>query len=115
MQSFRLLCAIAAGAVFVAGGAVAQTEGFRGEAKLQAPAPAAVSQTIAGADWRCDGDACVGVAAHKANLDGLVRECKKVTAVLGPVAAYKSNGREADAGQLRACNAGAAKVQTARN
>ncbi|HET6971167.1 MAG TPA: hypothetical protein VFH92_08580 [Phenylobacterium sp.] len=115
MQNFRWLCAIAAGAVLAAGGAVAQTDSFRGEAKLVAPAPAAVSQTIAGADWRCDGDACVGVAAHKANLDSLVRECKKVTAVLGPVASYRSNGREADAGQLRACNADAVKVQTARN
>lgn len=112
MQSSRLLYAIAAGAVFVAGGAFAQTDGFRGEAKLQAPAPASVSQSIAGADWRCDGAACVGVAAHRANLDGLVRECKKVAAVLGPVAAYRSNGRDADSGQLRACNVDA-KVQTA--
>jgi hypothetical protein len=113
MQSFRLLCAIAAGAVFVAGGAAAQTDGYRGEAKLQAPAPAGVSQTIAGADWRCDGDACVGVASHRANLDNIVRECKKVVAVIGPVAAYKSNGREAGAGELRACNDAAPKVQTA--
>jgi hypothetical protein len=113
MQSSSVLSAVAAIAMLAAGAAHAQSDGYRGEAKLLSPATAPVSQTIAGADWRCDGDACTGVAAHKANLDNIVRECKKVVAVIGPVAAYKSNGREADSGQLRACNDAAPKVQTA--
>ncbi|MBW8811779.1 MAG: hypothetical protein JF588_00010 [Caulobacterales bacterium] len=115
MQSFRLLCAIAAGAVFVAGGAVAQTAQFKGEAKLVTPVAAPKSADIAGVAWRCDGAACTGAAASKTNLDGLVRECRKVVAVIGPVASYRSDGRELTDGQLRACNHGAVQVQTARN
>ncbi|HEX7947151.1 MAG TPA: hypothetical protein VF495_20980 [Phenylobacterium sp.] len=114
MQSFRI-SAIAAVAVFVAGGAFAQSTAYRAEAKLVSATSAPHEETIAGAAWRCDGDACVGVAPRKANLDAPVRECKKVVAVMGPVAAYKTGVRELDAGQLKACNADAAKLETARN
>jgi hypothetical protein len=119
MQSFRI-SAIAAAAVFApalafGAAASAQTTGYRAEAKLVSAMSAPHEETIAGAAWRCDGDACVGAAARKANLDAPVRECKKVVAVMGPVAAYKTGVRQLDAGQLKACNAGAAKVETARN
>src|SRR4051812_44627386 len=99
MQSFMRLGAIAASAAFVSGAAFAGVPAFQGEAKLAAPAPAPRAETISGVAWRCDGDMCVGAADRKANLDGIVRECKKVVAVLGPVAAYKSNSRVADEGQ----------------
>jgi hypothetical protein len=115
MQSFKIMGAIAAGAVFVSGAAFAQVPGYKGEAKLLTPATAPHEEVIAGVAWRCDGDQCVGAAARKANLDGLVRECKKVVAVVGPVASYKSGGRELTDGQLRACNKGAIQMQTARN
>jgi hypothetical protein len=115
MQSFRMLGAMAAGAVFVSGAAFAQAPGFKGEARLLAPASAPHEEVISGVAWRCDGDQCVGAAQRKANLDGLVRECKKVVAVIGPVASYKSGGRELTDGQLRACNKGAIQMQTARN
>ena len=48
-------------------------------------------------------------------VDGVVRECRKVVAVIGPVASYKSGARELTDGQIRACNRGAIQVQTARN
>jgi len=115
MQSFRMLGAIAASAVFASGAAFAQAPGFKGEAKLLTPASAPHDEVIAGVAWRCDGEQCVGAAARKGNLDGLVRECKKVVAVVGPVASYKSGSRELSDGQLRACNKGAVQVQTARN
>ncbi|WP_257816491.1 hypothetical protein [Phenylobacterium sp. J367] len=44
-----------------------------------------------------------------------MRECKKVAAVIGPVASYKSRGRDLTIGQLRACNKAAVQIQTARN
>jgi hypothetical protein len=113
MQSFRI-SAIAAGAVFVAGAAFAQSGAYRAEAKLVTATTAPHEETIAGAAWRCEGDACVGAAPRKANLDAPVRECKKVVAVMGPVAAYKTGPRVLTEGDLRACNA-AAKVETARN
>ena len=120
MQNFRMLSAIAAGAVLVAslssaGAAFAQTTAFKGEAKLVTAASAPREANIGGVDWRCDGDACVGAASRKGNLDGLVRECRKVVAIIGPVASYKSGGRLADEGQLKACNRAATPQTVARN
>ena len=119
MQSFRI-SAIAAAAVFVptlvfGAAAFAQSTPYRAEARLVSAATAPHEETIAGAAWRCDGDACTGAAPRKANLDAPVRECKKVVAVMGPVAAYKTGPRQLSDGELRACNAGAAKLETARN
>ncbi|MCW5760943.1 hypothetical protein [Phenylobacterium sp.] len=108
------MCSIAAAAVFAGGTAFAAAPGaFHGEARLASAASTPRSETIEGVQWSCDGDACTGVAAHKANLDGPVRECRKVAAVLGAVSAYRSGPRELTAGQIRACNAGAAEVRTA--
>ena len=116
MQSFKMLCAIAASAAFVSGAAVAATPApYKGEAKLVTPASAPREAVIAGVAWRCEGDACQGAAERRTNLDGLVRECKKVVAVVGPVASYRSGPRELSEGQLRACNKGAIQIQTARN
>jgi hypothetical protein len=115
MQNFRCVSAIAAVAVFASGTAFAQTAGYRGEARLAAANSAPREEVIAGVAWRCDGDQCQGVADRKGNLDGLVRECKKVVAVVGPVASYKSGGRELSDGQVRACNKAAIRLQAARN
>jgi hypothetical protein len=115
MQNFRCVSAIAAMAVFAAGSAFAQVPGYKGEARLVTAATAPVEQTIEGVAWRCDGDQCQGAAARKGNLDGVVRECRKVVAVIGPVASYRSGARELTDGQLRACNKGAVQLQTARN
>ena len=115
MQSFRMLSAIAAGAVLVSGAAYGQSAPYRGEARLVSATSAPREDINAGVAWRCEGDACVGTEARKGNLEGLVRECKKVVAVVGAVAAYRSGGRALDDGQLRAFNAGALKLQTARN
>jgi hypothetical protein len=115
MQNFRCVSAFAAMAVFAAGSAFAQAPGYKGEARLVTPTTVPVEQTIAGVNWRCDGQACQGAAARKGTLDGVVRECKKVVAVIGPVASYRSGARELTDGQLRACNKGAIQMQTARN
>jgi len=115
MQNFRCVSAIAAMAVFASGSAFAQAPEYKGEAKLVSPALTPVEQVIEGVAWRCDGDQCAGAAKRKSNLDGVVRECKKVVAVIGPVASYKSGARELSDGQLRACNKGAIQLQTARN
>jgi hypothetical protein len=121
MQSFRIVGAIAA-AVFVSGAtfgaAYAQPPGageFNGQATLAAPAQAPQEATINGVAWRCEGDQCSGYAVRRAGVDGLVKECKRVAAVVGPIASYKSRGRELTAGQVRACNRGAITIQTARN
>jgi hypothetical protein len=115
MQNFRCVSAIAAMAVFASGTAVAQTTVYRGEARLVSAAASPREQVIGGVAWRCDGDQCQGAAERKGNLDGVVRECKKVVAVIGPVASYRSAGRDLSDGQIRACNKAAIQVQTARN
>ncbi len=116
MQNFRCVSAFAAMAVFASGAAFAQAPGYRAEAKLFSGASAPREETIGNANWRCDGDACVGTAARKGNVDGVVRECRKVVAVIGPVAAYKTGARQLTDGELKACNRGAPAAQTiARN
>jgi len=101
MPSAKLLGAVAAGALFVAAQAHAATV-YRSEAKLAAPAAQATA-TISGAAWRCDGDACVGERSHS-TLDSPMRECRKVAAQFGALAAFTSEGQKFDAGDLKACN-----------
>jgi hypothetical protein len=114
MQSSWCVYAIAAMAAFGAGQALAGPQAaFGAQAKLAGAPSAPRAETISGVRWTCDGDACTGVAERRANLDGPVRECKKVVAVLGPVTAYRTGPRELTAGQIRACNDGAAEVHTA--
>lgn len=110
MQNFRILGALAA-AAFVSGAAHAQVPG--GEAMLVAPA-AAQQAVVDGVAWRCEGKQCAGAGRQSAG-NGLVKECRRVAAVIGPVASYSSGGRQLTAGQVRACNRAAATIQTARN
>ena len=107
MQSFRMLSAIAAGAVFVAGTAFAQSEGFRGDATLAKPLSAPVVTTVNGVAWRCEADKCVGQADRYGSLDTPLKECKKVAAAVGAFTAYASRGRVMTKGALEACNTAA--------
>ncbi|MFZ5719098.1 MAG: CC_3452 family protein [Pseudomonadota bacterium] len=115
MQNFRCVGAVAAVAAFVSGAAFAQTATHSARATLVAPDATPREAVIEGVAWRCDGDRCAGAAERKGNLDGVVRECRKVVAVIGPVSSYRSGGRELSDGQIRACNRGAVRMQTARN
>jgi hypothetical protein len=105
MQSAILLAAAAAGALLLAGQANAATV-FRSEAKLATPAAQPLAATISGAAWRCEGDACVGERSQP-TLDTPMRECRKVAAQMGALAAYTSDGQKFDAGDLKACNVAA--------
>jgi len=111
MQSFRILGAIAA-AAFVSATAYAEPPAAGSQAVLAAPASAAEA-VVDGVAWRCEGARCAG-AVRRSGADGLVKECRRVAAVIGPVASYSSGGRELTAGQIRACNRGAVTIQTAR-
>jgi hypothetical protein len=105
MPSAKFVAAAAAGAFLFAAQANAATV-YRSEAKLAAPAAQALSATIAGADWRCEGDACVGERPHT-TLDSPMRECRKVAAQFGALSAFTSDGQKFDAGDLKACNVAA--------
>lgn len=117
MQSFRMLGAIAAGAVFVSGAAFAQSAAFRGDATLAKPLAAPVETTVNGVAWRCEADKCVGQADRYASLDTPMKECRKVAAAVGPFTAYAARGRVMTKGALGACNAALADkaaVETAQ-
>jgi hypothetical protein len=103
-----IAAAAAAGGLLIAGNAFAAIGPFHAEAKLAGPAATATA-TIADASWSCQGDTCVGQADRRGSLDGPVRECKKVAAVLGPVAAYTTQGLKLQDGDLKVCNTAAAK------
>jgi hypothetical protein len=103
-------------AVFVAGAAVAQPPGsvdFNARATLASTGYLSQEATIHGVNWRCEGVQCRGVAERTANADNIVRECRRVVAVIGPVTSYQNRGRELTAGQLKACNK-AAQMHTAQ-
>jgi hypothetical protein len=110
MQLARLLPAIAAAGLLSAGlastSAFAAPGGFQAQAKLAAPAAAPLTATVGSAEWRCEGDACTGVSANR-TLDNPVRECRKVAAQLGALAAYETHGLKLDTGDLKACNVAA--------
>jgi len=77
---------------------------FSGQAKLANPVPQATSASVNGVDWRCEGDTCVGTAERVSGVDGFMRECRKVSEVIGPLAAYASNGRKMSEANLNSCN-----------
>jgi hypothetical protein len=100
-------------AAFVSGAAYAQPQGEpNGQATLAQPAAAAKEANVGGVAWRCDGVECAGRGTPRAANAGLVAECKKVAAVIGPVSSYRSRGHELTSGQIRACNRGAIRIQT---
>src|SRR3954451_18379681 len=97
-----LAAALAAGTLLFAGSAFAAT-GYHAAAKLAAPAAQPISAKVADVSWKCDGDACVGEGV-RAPLDNPMRECRKVAAAVGPLAAFTTRGLAMDAGDLKSCN-----------
>ena len=112
MQKFQMLSAVAAAAALLGSAAYAAPPAFRGEATLATPAQGEKTVKISGVDWRCAGPDCVGEGARRSSIESIMKECRKVAAELGPLAAYQSRGRAMTKGNLAACNQ-AAKVQTA--
>jgi hypothetical protein len=108
--------ALAAASVFAPATLMAQPPGgvyFNARATLASALASPQEASINGVNWRCEGDQCRGLAERKGTADNIVRECKRVVAVIGPVASYQNRGRELTDGQLKACNR-ASEVQTAQ-
>jgi hypothetical protein len=97
MQNLNVRGAIAAGAVFVSGTACAQ-------AAVLPPA----REPATGLAWRCEGDPCAGSSSRPSAEEGLLRECRKVVAIVGPVSRYRSGARELSHAKVRVCNRSAA-------
>jgi hypothetical protein len=115
MQSLRLISAIAASAALVGGAAMAaQPSSFNGRATLASPAAPAKEVLVSGVAWKCEGADCTGSAERYSSIESRMKECKKVAAALGPLAAYTSRGISMGKGDLSVCNKAASGVETAQ-
>ncbi len=108
MQFTAISAALALGVMF-AGPAAAQT--FKGSAKLVTPVSAPTSVVVEGVEWSCQGDTCTGSGERRTKLDSFMKECRKVSTALGPLAAYTSRGLELTDRNVAACNRLAAAKQ----
>lgn len=102
-MQFPVLSAIAA-ALAILAPATAFAGGFQGTAKLAAPVATPISTVVNGVEWRCDGDNCVGAAARASGVDGFMRECRKVSEAIGPLAAYANGSQSMSPRSIRICN-----------
>lgn len=104
MQFQALSLAAAAAALLIASPAAAAGVGFSANAKLQAPVSAPTKTVVGDTAWTCEGDTCKGVSERRAGLDSLMKECRKVSAAIGPLASYNSRGRVMTERNVAACN-----------
>lgn len=102
MQFQALPIAAAAVALLIANPAAAA--GFSADAKLQTPVSTPTRTVVGEVEWSCEGDTCKGVSERRAGLDSLMKECRKVSTALGPLASYSSRGREMTERNVAACN-----------
>lgn len=102
-MQFQALPIIAAAAALLIA-APAAAEGFSANAKLQAPVSTPTKTVVGDLEWTCDGDTCKGVSERRAGLDSLMKECRKVSAAIGPLASYNSRGRVMTERNVAACN-----------
>lgn len=111
MQLKAFSTALISASLLLAGPALA--EGFKASAKLASPASTPIAANVEGVDWKCEGDACVGVGERGAGLDSFMKECRKVSAAVGPLASYTSRGRSLSERNIAACNRLAAQNKPA--
>ena len=102
MQFQALPLVAAAAALLIA--APASAAGYSANAKLQTPVSAPTKTVVGDVEWSCEGDACKGVSERRAGLDSLMKECRKVSRALGPLASYNSRGRVMTERNVAACN-----------
>jgi hypothetical protein len=77
-------------------------ETFRREAQ-RAQALAANLETAVGAvEWSCAAGRCVGLGPK--TLDSLMKECRKVSVVVGPLTSYQRAGRALTPREMATCN-----------
>ena len=84
----------------------ASAEAYRAQAKLVTPVTAPTTTMISNVEWKCDSDACLGVSKYAPGLDSFMKQCRKVRAALGPLAAYSSRGARMSDLDVANCNAG---------
>ena len=104
MQTKVLSAAVMAIALLSANGA--RAEGYRAQARLVTPVAVSTTTLVSNVEWKCDGDACLGVSKYAPGLDSFMKQCRKVRAALGPLTAYSSRGNRMSDTDVANCNAG---------
>lgn len=102
MQFQALPIVAAAAALLIA--APASAAGYSANAKLRTPVSTPTKTVVGDIEWSCESDTCKGVSERRASLDSLMKECRKVSTAIGPLAAYNSRGRVMTERNVAACN-----------
>lgn len=104
---------LAASLVLAAGSAFAVEAPRTAEAVLVSAPAQASSRVIDGRLWRCFGTGCRAQAASAPVSQSAARECRRVAAQLGELAAYRSGKHAFTPAELASCNAEVAKRRSA--
>src|SRR5690606_613919 len=93
-------------ASFGAAASAGQPVPYRAEAQRLDGSPAALEKAVVGATWRCEAERCVGEGGERL---GMLDDCRRVAAAIGPLAAYSAGGLALKPHELAACNRMAGK------
>lgn len=107
----RAAFSVLAFSVLAMSGAAWGENAFSGQVTLVNAVAAPAELVVEGVKWRCEGDKCVGTAERRSTLNSFIKDCRKVSAAVGPVAAYEARGRAATRGEISTCNRLAGKQQ----
>lgn len=102
MQRLGFLGAAALAAVIAAPHAAQAGETSRREAQRVEAVAASLETAVGEVAWTCVADRCVGVGPKR--LDSMMRECRKVSAAVGPLASFERSGRKMSARDVSTCN-----------
>jgi hypothetical protein len=78
-------------------------EPSRREAKRLEAVAASLQTAVGEVAWTCEGDTCTGVGP-KSRVMSLMKECRKVSAAVGPLASYQRGGRALTPAEVNTCN-----------
>jgi hypothetical protein len=106
----QAICSVLAVCMLCVGVAWGET-GFSGEATLVNARAASSELVVEGVTWRCESDKCIGRAERRSTLNSFIKDCRKVAAVVGPLASFAARGRVATQGEIKTCNRLAGKQQ----
>ncbi|MFC3079861.1 hypothetical protein ACFODL_17300 [Phenylobacterium terrae] len=101
MQRLGFLGAAALAAVIAAPHAQAGETSRREAQRVEAVA-ASLETAVGEVAWTCVADRCVGVGPKR--LDSMMKECRKVSAAVGPLASFERSGRKMSARDVSTCN-----------
>jgi hypothetical protein len=102
MQRVEWIGAAALLAAAIGTGA-AWAEPSRREAQRLDAVAASLQTAVGDVSWTCEGNTCTGVGP-KSQVVSLMKECRKVSAAIGPLTSYQRGGRALSVREIATCN-----------